>query len=61
MSSVPTAKNNQKHASRKPASPMRLVMKAFCRRRFLRVLEPEADQQVGGQADALPADEQHQP
>ena len=61
MSSVPSAKYSRNMPSRKPASPMRLVMNAFLPAAgLLRVLEPEADQQVRGQADALPADEQHQ-
>ena len=47
--------------SRKPASPMRLMMNAFLPARGLRrILEPEADQQVRREPDAFPADEQHQ-
>ena len=47
--------------SRKPASPMRLVMNAFLPARGLvGVLEPEADQQVGREPHAFPADEQHE-
>ena len=47
--------------SMKPKSPMRLTMNAFLpasARDFF--VEPEADQQVGAEADAFPADEQQQ-
>ena len=46
---------------RKPKSPMRLTMKAFLPASAADVLlEPEADEQVGGEADAFPSDEHEQ-
>ena len=48
-------------ASRKPKSPMRLTMKAFLPALAAEsLLEVEADEQVRGEADALPADEHQQ-
>ena len=44
----------------KPKSPMRLTMKAFLPASAADFFgEPEADQQVRAEADALPADEHH--
>ena len=46
---------------RKPKSPTRLVMKAFLPALAAESLqEEEADEQVGGETDALPADEHEQ-
>ena len=44
-----------------PRSPTRFITNAFLAAAAAgRLVLPEADQQVGRQADALPADEQHQ-
>ncbi len=46
---------------RKPKSPMRLTMKAFLPASAAELLlEPEADEQVRGEAHAFPADEHEQ-
>ena len=53
--------DQQDMPARKPQSPMRLTRNAFLPgRRRRRLLVPEPDEQVGAEADALPADEQHQ-
>ena len=57
----PKVTNMSMIATDRPTSPTRLTMNAFLRGdRGDRLLEPEPDQQVRRQADALPADVQQQ-
>ena len=59
--SVPKFASRRNMPIRKPKSPMRLTMKAFLPASAADVLlEVEADQQVGCEAHALPADKHQQ-